>query len=89
MHQFQQEPQVQSTAVGNRLVLFHRRTQTTAILNPSGSRLWQMLAAPCLAAELAAALCSDHNDLESERAEADVSAFLASLQQQGLVRRHG
>ncbi len=36
---FRQDPQAQSTVVGDRVVLLHRLTQTTIIINPTGSRL--------------------------------------------------
>jgi PqqD family protein of HPr-rel-A system len=85
----QQDPRVQATAVGDRLVLFHRDTQATTVLNPTGSRLWEALASPCGVRDLAATLLARHEGLAPERAEADVSAFLASLQEHGLLMRHG
>ena len=86
---FQQDPQAQSTVVGDRVVLLHRLTQTTIIINPTGSRLWELLAEPHGVADLAAALQEIHEGLTPERAGVDATAFLDSLLAQGLLIRHG
>ncbi|MEI7664848.1 MAG: PqqD family protein [Synechococcaceae cyanobacterium ELA263] len=86
---FQQDPQVQATAVGDRVVLFHRHTQVTTILNPTGSRLWELLGAPLSVADLADALQDTHDSLTPERAGVDASTFLDSLLAHALVIRHG
>jgi hypothetical protein len=52
--------------------------------NPAGSLLWTMLASGATREELAARLVETFG-IERERAEADVDAFLASLDERGLL----
>jgi hypothetical protein len=89
MSLFQQDPQVQYTVVGDRVVLFHRHNQITTIINPTGSRLWELLGQPHSVADLAEALQETHDGLTPEQAGVDATAFLDSLLAHGLLIRHG
>lgn len=80
---------VQSSVVGDRVVLFHRDLQATAIINPSGSRIWDLLDVPLSEKTLAENLLSWYPDLSFDQALADVSGFLANLMEQGLISRDG
>jgi hypothetical protein len=82
---YAQCPQVQVSEVGDRVVLFHRDRQTTTILNPTGSRIWGLLSTPSSESALAERLAASHHDLSYDRALVDVTAFMASLVDQGLV----
>jgi hypothetical protein len=70
-------------------VLFHRDRQVTTILNPEGSRLWELLETPSTDSVLAETLAASHQGLPYDRALADVKAFMASLIDQGLVTLDG
>ena len=54
--------------------------------NESGAVLWRLLAAGATRAELAASL-EERYGIDRERAEADVDAFIESLQQRHLLRK--
>ena len=48
--------------------------------------LWNRLERPCSVADLAGALCAEF-EVDPERAERDVRAFLADLEKKGLAAR--
>jgi len=77
--------QVEASVVGERLVLYHRRTRAALVLNVSGSRLWERLATPASAADLIAVLQERFPGLAAERAHHDVSAFVTELTRHGAI----
>lgn len=85
MARFIQAADVQGTAVGDRVVLFHRRTQKSIVLNPTGALLWTALANPLSAEDLAAYLVASHAELTRDRAAEDVSRYLEQLSEQELI----
>jgi hypothetical protein len=85
MARFKQSGDVQSSVVGDRVVLLHRRTQKSIVLNPTGASLWNALATPTTAADLADRLLAAHAELPPDRAASDVAAFLEQLSEQELV----
>ena len=85
MVRFKQSGDVQSSVVGDRVVLFHRRTQKSIVLNPTGASLWNALATPMTAADLAGCLLAAHAELTPDRAALDVAAYLEQLSEQELV----
>ena len=85
MARFKQSGDVQSSAVGDRVVLLHRRTQKSIVLNPTGASLWNALATPTTAADLAGRLLAAHTELTPDRAASDVAAYLEQLCEQELV----
>lgn len=72
-------PDVDASRVGDRLVLYHRGTRKALVLNPTGSWLWDQLAAGCTSEQLADALVARWPALGRDRASADASAFLDEL----------
>ena len=54
--------------------------------NESGAVLWRLLAAGATRAELAASL-EERYGIDRERAEADVDAFIQSLEHRNLLRK--
>jgi len=54
--------------------------------NESGAVLWRLLAAGATRAELAASL-EERYGIDRERAEADVEAFIESLEHRNLLRK--
>lgn len=77
--------QVEGSAVGDRVVLYHRTSRSALVLNPTGSRLWEWLASPATPQDLAAALRERFPTLTREDALRDVSAFLDELARHGAV----
>ena len=86
VHCYSRHPRAQASWVGERVVLFHRDTQTTTVLNPSGSRIWELLEATQNESALAAALSSEYPGLSCDQAQADVSAFMVIMIHNELVR---
>lgn len=76
---------VDETRVGDRVVLYHRDTGSGMVLNPTGSMIWDALAAPQSAADLAAGLSARYPALEREKITADVGTYVESLLDNGLI----
>jgi len=70
---------VDASQVGDRLVLYHRRTRKALVLNPSGSELWTRLERARSADDLMGALVERYPSLDRETARRDAEAFLAEL----------
>ena len=85
MKQFRSSPEVDASAVGERVVLYHRGTRKSLVLNPSGSHLWEHLESWRTLDDLAAALLARYPALDRERARRDASAFLAELDEHAMV----
>jgi Coenzyme PQQ synthesis protein D (PqqD) len=77
--------QVEGSAVGDRVVLYHRTSRSALVLNPTGSRLWERLANPATPQDLAAALQERFPTLTREDALRDASSFLDELTRHGAV----
>ena len=76
---------VEVSAVGNRVVLYHRTSRSALVLNPTGSHLWDRLGTPAALPDLVAALCEKFPALSAEDARKDVAAFLDELTRHGAV----
>jgi Coenzyme PQQ synthesis protein D (PqqD) len=76
---------VEASAVGDRIVLYHRTSRTALVLNPTGSRLWERLATPASPEDLMAALREQFPELTRDDALRDVSAFLDELTRHGTI----
>jgi hypothetical protein len=66
-------------------VLLSVRAGAYFSLNPMASEIWQMLAKPCPVAEIFACL-SDGYDVDKQTIARDVTPFLQTLVNDGLVR---
>ncbi len=60
-------------------ILFNPDRDETMVINAPGRALWELLAAPSTAEELAVHLVEAYSDVELERAREDVEAFLQPL----------
>lgn len=89
MATFSRAADVQSTPVGDRLVLFHRGTGASIVLNPSAAILWGALEHPSTEQDLAGHLCRRHAGLSAERATEDVMRCLEQFVSQSLVTSDG
>ncbi len=75
----------EESLVGDRMMIYHRRTGRALVLNPTGSWLWQNLVKPMSAVELAECLERRYAGLSPEQARDDVIGFLQSLLEQELL----
>lgn len=82
---FRRSPPVTILEVHDRLVLFHPGLGKSAVLNPTGSRLWSFLETPQTAEAVAAYLCGIFPSLAAPQAQHDASEFLKNLVEQGLL----
>ena len=85
VQRFRRSTPVTSIEVHDRLVLFHPGLGKTAVLNPTGSRLWSFLETPQTEQAVADHLQVIFPSLAAPQAQHDASAFLKNLVQQGLV----
>ena len=77
--------QVEASAVGDRVVLYHRTSRSALVLNPTGSHLWERLATPAALPDLAGALREKFPSLSADDARKDVAAFLDELTRHGAI----
>ena len=82
---FTRSPEVDASAVGDRVVLYHRSTRSALVLNPTATRLWALLDVPRTTGDLVAELRERFPDVTEEQASVDVVALLDDLQRKGLV----
>jgi PqqD family protein of HPr-rel-A system len=85
MATFRRSVDVQSTPVGERIVLFHRGTGKSIVLNPAAAMLWAALGEPATVADLAERLCRHHAGLSPERAAEDAARCIEQLAAESLV----
>jgi hypothetical protein len=83
--QYTRSTDASASAVGERVVLYHRVTRTAIVLNPTGGWMWQRLAEPCTTADLVRDMQERYPSLGPDAAERDVSAFLADLVKHAMV----
>jgi hypothetical protein len=82
---FARSGQIETSAVGDRVVLYHRTSRSALVLNPTGSHLWERLATPAALPDLATALRQKFPALSGEDARRDVAAFLDELTRHGAI----
>ena len=83
--QYMRSPDATASAVGERVVLYHRLSRTAIVLNPTGGWMWGRLTEPRSANDLVEDLRKRFPSLSVEDAERDVSGFLAELTQHAMV----
>ncbi|MGI8908692.1 MAG: PqqD family protein [Candidatus Sumerlaeaceae bacterium] len=82
-----QSSDADATMAGDRAAVFHRGTQSAVTLNPSGTLLWNSLAAPKSVDELVSGLLARFPSLAQDQARTDVDAFLSELLSHKLLQR--
>ena len=82
---FCRSSKVDETRVGDRVVLYHRDTGSGVVLNPTGSIIWDALATPRSAADLAESLSSRYPGVGPEKISADVNTYVESLLENRLI----
>lgn len=82
---FCRSSKVDETRVGDRVVLYHRDTGSGVVLNPTGSMIWDALATPRSAADLADNLAARYPGVVPEKISADVKTYVESLLENDLI----
>ncbi len=77
-----------ASTVDNELVMISLEKGNYYALDDIGSRVWELLAAPVIVADLCAQLQPQFS-VTPEQCEADVLGFLADLQEEGMVQVAG
>lgn len=75
---------VRASVSGDGLVLLDVQGGLLLASNAIGARIWQLIEQQCTPREIARQLAADYG-VSLERAERDVSAFVAALTSRGLV----
>ena len=84
---FSRSPEVESSAVGDRVVLYHRRTRSALVLNPMATWLWELLGVPRTADDLVAQIRGEFPAVTGQRAGTDLAVLLDDLVRHGVVAR--
>ena len=82
---FRRSDRVDETRVGDRVVLYHRDTGSGVVLNPTGSLIWDALASPQSAGQLADHLAAKFPSALPERIATDVGGYVDSLLEIDLI----
>lgn len=80
-----QSPHVETSPVGDRVVLYDNVSRKAIVLNPTGALLWAQLSTRSSADELAQSLQKRFADVDAAQLRADVDACLRSLLEQQLL----
>jgi hypothetical protein len=83
--QYARSTDATASPVGERVVLYHRVSRTAIVLNPTGGWMWEQLAEPRTAVDLARDMRVRYPSLAPDDAERDVAAFLADLVRHAMV----
>ena len=78
-------PEAESHPSGERVVVFHKSTKNSIVLNPTGSWLWEQLEQPRSRQELVDRLVARYPDVERQRLADDMEVYLRELTDNELV----
>jgi hypothetical protein len=81
---FRPSPQVVARTVGDGAVLVHLQTNRIYELNPTGSRIWELIQSGASDSEVVRRLSADFA-VSAEVADRDFKALLADLEREGLL----
>jgi hypothetical protein len=82
---YQRSPHVETSTVGDRVVLYHPERKIAVVLNPTGSWLWGILTGAETSSGLATLLRERFSEVSPEQALGDVSTLLTDLVGHGVV----
>ncbi len=85
---FKQNQGIETSKVGDRVVLYEEATGRAIVLNPAGAILWPLMSEPITAELLSKELCEAVSGLPEAQAEADVAAYLQQMLDQKLISEH-
>ena len=78
-------PEAESHPSGERVVVFHKSTKNSIVLNPTGSWLWEQREQPRSRQELVDRLVERYPDVERQRLADDMEVYLRELTDNELV----
>lgn len=78
---------IETSPVGDRVVLYATVSRKAIVLNPTGAWLWQALSTPQTSAELAQQLQSRFPSVAPAQIQEDVEACLRQLSEQELLQQ--
>lgn len=81
----QRARRIDTSFVGDRVVLYARDAQKALVLNPTGAWLWKLLGSPQQTSQLVEKLAENHPLIEPQRVAADVAEYVRELVQHGVV----
>ena len=81
----ERHPEAESHLSGERVVVFHKSTKNSIVLNPTGSWLWDQLEQPRSRTWLLDQMAQRHPYVEAERLENDLDAYLQELTTNELI----
>lgn len=82
---FQTSPDTIATRVGDEIVLVHLKTDRIYVLNRTGARLWELLAADCERQEILRRMLAEFAVAPAEL-ERELDGWLATLTADSLIR---
>ena len=84
---FQRSSSIETSPVGDRVVLYDTVSRKAIVLNPTGAWLWNSLSTPRSADELSQQLQARFPTVEERRIQEDVAACLRQLTEQEVVQQ--
>lgn len=82
---YQRSAEVDTSTVGERVILFERASKRAIVLNPTGAQVWRLLETPRSLAQMSAALQEQFPDVAASQIGGDVELYLRELLDQNLV----
>jgi PqqD family protein of HPr-rel-A system len=86
-NRFQRNPSIEAAPLQQEVMLFNASTKKFCVLNASAALIWERLATPRTAEELASALCESFETSGRASIEGEVDAVLGQLERLELVSR--
>ena len=83
--QFQRNPAIEAAPMQDETILFDPATNKFCMLNGTAAFLWERLAAPCTAEQLASAVCGSFAGVSEEAATRDVRGALDQFSELSFV----
>ena len=81
----ERHPQAESHPSGERVVVFHKTTKNSIVLNPTGSWIWDQLEKPRSRDWLLEQMTQRHPEVESDTLQKDLEAYLQELTTNELI----
>lgn len=83
---YSQSTSIETSTIGDRVVLYDCVSRKAVVLNPTGTLLWHEMKTPRDAAQLAQFLQARFPQIEAAQLQNDVETCLHDLMQQQLLR---
>ena len=87
-HSLARSPQIETSDIGDRVVLYHSESGKSLVLNPLGTWLWRLMAAPMTTEDLAARVQAQYPTVDAESARRDVETYLYTLTEHGALQQN-